>query len=248
MALHRGGSLSVVGTGYHIAGQTTAESLDCLRKSDSLFYLVYDAITEYWVRSLNPSATSLRKYIKPGRPSAESCNAMVAPIIAAVRRRLNVCAAFSGHPSLCLYPSHEAVRRANAEGFPAKILPALSALDCMFADLAVNPIQYGYRVLDATAFLIYGYKPQPSSAFILLQIANIGGTRASSVSMQSKIRVLRKVLEKSYAACQPVILYETAANPIVEPRIQRVSLSTLEKQEIRFNTTLFIPPVPFDLS
>lgn len=40
----------------------------------------------------------------------------------------------------------------------------------------------------------------------------------------------------------PVILYETAANPLVQPRIQRVTHRSLDKQEIRFNTTLYIPP------
>jgi uncharacterized protein YabN with tetrapyrrole methylase and pyrophosphatase domain len=242
MVVDRSGSLVVVGTGYHIAGQTTSEALDCLRESDAVFYLVYDALTESWVRSLNPTAVSLLKYVKPGRPSIDCCNAMVNRILSAVGRGLDVCAAFSGHPCICLYPSHEAVRRVRSQGFRARILPGVSALDCMFADLGVDPIRNGYRVLDATAFLIYGYKPQPSSALILLQIGNIGRTaEGQSADVQAKTKVLREVLEKSYPACHPVILYETAPNPLVEPRMQRVSLSKLDKQEIRFTTTLYIP-------
>ena len=243
MVESRKGSLVVVGTGYRIAGQTTPEALHHLKKSDVLFYLVYDPITERWVRSLNASAVSLRKYFRQGRLARDCCNAIVDRILRSLRRGLNVCAAFSGHPSVCLNPSHDALRRARSEGFRTKMLPAVSSVDCMFADLGVDPVGSGCHVLDASAFLVYSHKPVTSSDLVLLQVANLGKKSVVTTNDMAKVRLLRRVLEKSYPADHPVVLYEVAVNPLVHPRIQRVKLSTLEEQEISFSTTVYVPAV-----
>jgi uncharacterized protein YabN with tetrapyrrole methylase and pyrophosphatase domain len=245
VAERRQGSLVVIGTGYHIAGQTTPEAFHYLRKSETVFYLVYDGLTEHWIRSIRPSAISLRKYFRSGRNCVDCCNTAADHIIAAVRRRLKVCAAFSGHPSICLHPSHESLRRARLEGFSTKVLPAVSALDCMFADLEIDPLECGYQIADASAFLVYGHKPITSSALVLLQIANLGKKFAGPPlkDLYEKVKVLKRVLQKSYPSQHDVILYETAANPLVQPRIQRVKLSALDKQDISFSTTLYVPPV-----
>ena len=64
---------------------------------------------------------------------------IVGDILDAVRGGASVCAAFYGHPGIFVTPSHDAVRRARAEGYPARMLPAVSAVDCLFADLGVDP-------------------------------------------------------------------------------------------------------------
>ena len=43
-----------------------------------------------------------------------------------IRAGFRVCAVFYGHPGVFVYPSHEAIRRARAEGFAARMLPALT--------------------------------------------------------------------------------------------------------------------------
>ena len=50
------GRLTVVGTGYNVAGQVTPEALSCLKSADRLFYLMSDPATALWLRSLNAAA------------------------------------------------------------------------------------------------------------------------------------------------------------------------------------------------
>jgi precorrin-2 methylase len=64
----------------------------------------------------------------------------------AVREGLNVCAAFYGHPGVFVYASHQSIRLARAEGFEAQMLPGISAEDCVFADLGIDPENMGVRV------------------------------------------------------------------------------------------------------
>src|SRR5437773_2103233 len=75
----------------------------------------------------------------PGKPRRETYAEMVEELLAPVRAGHNVCAAFYGHPGVFVNPGHEAIRRARAEGFPARMLPAVSALDCLVADLGIDP-------------------------------------------------------------------------------------------------------------
>ena len=45
--------LTIVGAGYGIAGQITAEALKCIRSADKLLYLVADPITAAWLAAVN---------------------------------------------------------------------------------------------------------------------------------------------------------------------------------------------------
>ena len=62
---------------------------------------------------------------------------MVERILSYVRRGLNVCVVFYGHPGV--HPGHESIRRARMEGFSASKLPGISAEDCLFAELGIDP-------------------------------------------------------------------------------------------------------------
>ena len=50
---------------------------------------------------------------------------------------------FYGHPGIFVAPSHRAISIARAEGYEAKMLPAVSAEDSLYADLGVDPSRCG---------------------------------------------------------------------------------------------------------
>src|SRR5439155_2475209 len=90
------------------------------------------------------------------------------------RARQDVSAALYGHPGVFVYPSHEAVSRARADGFAARMLPAVSAEDCLFADLGVDPGATGCQSYEATDFLLRQRQVDPTAALILWQVSVIG--------------------------------------------------------------------------
>ena len=74
-----------------------------------------------------------------GRPRLEAYKKMVERILKNVKDGLEVCVVFYGHPSVFVQPSHESVRIARLEGFSARMLPGISAEDCLFADIGLDP-------------------------------------------------------------------------------------------------------------
>ena len=121
------GSLTVVGTGHKIA-QITPAATACVQQADKIFYAV-DPVVGAWLQKLNLAAESLDDCYAVGKDRLDTYEEMVERILAAVRRDLKVCVAFYGHPGVFAYSPHEAIRRAQAEGFSAKMLPGISAED-----------------------------------------------------------------------------------------------------------------------
>jgi uncharacterized protein YabN with tetrapyrrole methylase and pyrophosphatase domain len=174
------GSLQVVGTGYLIAGHATPQAVAAMRRADKLLYLVGDRPTRAWIESLNPSAESLQDAYAVDKRRSQSYQEMVERILAPLRRGLDVCAAFYGHPGVLAHPSHAAIRQAREEGFDAWMLPGISAADCLYADLRVDPGAQGCQSFEATDFLLRARRFDPTSVLLLWQIGATGrGLRCS---------------------------------------------------------------------
>ena len=81
---------------------------------------------------------------------------------------------FYGHQRVFVHPGHESIRRAHMEGFPACMLPGISAEDCLFAELGIDPSKNGCQSFEATDFLVYKRKFDNRSSLILWQIGANG--------------------------------------------------------------------------
>jgi precorrin-3B methylase len=140
-----GASLIVVGTGIQWAGQTTHAARRAIEQAERVLFAVADPWTVRWVRSLHPGAESL-PYPQDGRPRRQIYREMVDRILAELHQGLRVCAVFYGHPGVLTRASHEAILAARNAGWPAQMLPGVSALDCLYADLGVDPGQAGCQI------------------------------------------------------------------------------------------------------
>ena len=242
----RAGELVVVGTGIKLVRQTTLEALECIKRADRLLYLVTDPATETWLRRLNGAAETMRDCYAPGEARERSYRRMVQRMLAAVRTGAYVCAAFYGHPGVFVNPSHQAVRRARREGFRARMLPGISTEDCLFADLGVDPADSGCQSFEATDFLAYRRRFDPTSALILWQVGVLGepGFPTEAGCRPERLRRLTNVLKRHYGERHPIVLYEAAQFPVSEPKIKHIPLSKLPATRLWSITTLYIPPKP----
>ncbi len=170
----REGSLYIVGTGIQAAGQLTIEARAHIEQAEKLFYLVAHATTEYQLQKLNATAESLHPLYETGKERFASYMEMVDRILGEVKGGARVCVAFYGHPGVFAYPGHEAIRQAREEGYVAKMLPGISAEDCLFAELGVDPAAAGCQSFEATHFLLFKRRFDPHCSLVLWQIGVIG--------------------------------------------------------------------------
>ena len=87
-----------------------------------------------------------------------------------IRHGKKVVTIYYGHPGIFVFASHRAIKIAHKQGLQAKMLPAVSALDCLFADLGVDPSFPGMQVLEATDFLIRNRQVLTDEHLVLFQV------------------------------------------------------------------------------
>jgi precorrin-3B methylase len=237
------GSLTIVGTGIQVAGQLTVEARNCIQLSDKLLYLVTEPIAEEYLRTLNSTAESLETFYEEGKDRFLTYMAMVERILEEVRGGKAVCVAFYGHPGVFVLPSHVAIRQARDEGYAARMLPGVSAEDCLFADLGLDPGLPGCQSFEATDFLIRKRRFDTGCSLILWQIGVIGVlTYRNADYAPTNVAVLADYLGQYYSPEHKVIIYEAAIYPIHDAMKEVVSLDTLTSARITPISTLCVPP------
>jgi Tetrapyrrole (Corrin/Porphyrin) Methylases len=238
------GSLIVVGTGIRTVGHMTVEAISWIRISDKVLYVVGDPVAEALIRELNPQgAESLIGLYAVGKPRLLTYNEMIDRTLACVRQGLATCLACYGHPGVFVYPSHESIRRARAEGFVARMLPGISAEDCLFADLGVDPGIDGCQSYEATDFLASDRAIDPTSSVVLWQIGVLGDPtyKVDSYNTPAMPLLIERLL-RTYPPNHVVYLYEAAVFVGCEPIITRVTIPQLGAVPLSAGYTLYIPP------
>jgi uncharacterized protein YabN with tetrapyrrole methylase and pyrophosphatase domain len=236
------GSLTVVGTGIQLGAHLTPEARATIEKADVVLSVVSEPTMQELLERLNDRTRSMHELYTAGKSRKEAYEAMAETILAEVRAGKDVCAVFYGHPGVFVAPSHESVRRARAEGFPARMLPGISAEDCLFADLGVDPSRPGCQTYEATDFLVRRRRVDPTVALILWQIGTVGNVEAASGPVTESLPVLVETLLEHYPAEHEVTVYEASPYPGFDPLICTVRLSELAAEHVTALSTLYVPP------
>ncbi|MCG8052453.1 MAG: SAM-dependent methyltransferase [Candidatus Thiodiazotropha endolucinida] len=236
------GSLTIVGTGITVS-QITHEARMHIKTADKLFHLVADPITNLRITELNSTAESLYDSYEPGKERMKSYMEMVERMLKPVREGKSVCVALYGHPGVFVYPSHRAIEEAKMEGFEAKMLPAVSAEDCLFSDVGFDPARSGCQSYEATDFLLFRRKFDPASALILWQIGVIGDLTFQYPKYKNTgLLVLIEHLLNYYPSEHEVIVYEASSITLCKPKIDRVTINKLKEADVTPISTLYVPP------
>jgi uncharacterized protein YabN with tetrapyrrole methylase and pyrophosphatase domain len=211
--------------------------------ADEVLYLVGDIVALRSIERLNANTRSLHGHYRPGHIRTETYKAIVEEILTAVRRGGKICVAFYGHPGVFAQPAHEAIRIAREEGHSARMLPAVSAEDCLFADLGVDPGATGCQSYEATDFLMRERRIDTSAALVLWQIGVVGNLTYAPEGDSSRLPVLVDCLCTLYPSEHGVVLYEASPFPGCGPIVERLPLVDVAAAKASPATTLYVPPL-----
>lgn len=236
------GSLTIVGAGIRPGLHTTREAIARIRSADKVLYLLAEVTPVRWLERLNPSAESLEHLYRVDRPFAEVYEDIVETILDHVRKPQDVCVVFYGHPGVFDRTSRNAVDRARAEGFGARMLPGITAEDCLYVDLEIDPGATGCQSFDATDFLVCNRRPDITVPLILWQVGVVGGSRTTGEVRRSGLEVLAERLGELYGPEHELIVYEATPFPIGRPMIERCAVRELVDAGVTGLSTLYVPP------
>ncbi len=237
------GNLVCVGIGITLGSHISPLARSHIEQADVVFAGVSDGVVELWLQGMHRDVRSLQPLYAHGKDRRQTYREMVDVMLAEVRAGKRVCGVFYGHPGVFAQAPHKAIEQARLEGFTAHMEPGISSEDCLYADVGIDPGTRGCQHFEATQFMLYRRKIDPSAWLVLWQIGLAGDLTVTRFETGAAYRqVLLEVLERDYPLDHEVILYRAATLPIESPRIERMPLSQLPQADLTMADTLAIPP------
>ena len=239
----RRGSLACVGMGMTLGSHLTPLARSHIEQADVVFAALSDGIVELWLQRMHPDVRSLQPYYAEGKSRMTTYQQWVELMMTEVRAGKKVCGVFYGHPGIFAWSPHKVIKVARAEGFAAHMEPGISAEDCLYADLGIDPGRFGCQHFEASQLLFYERRIDPTGYLILWQVGLVGDLSLKRFSTGPAYRqVLVDVLSQDYPLDHEVIVYRGATLPIQKPRIQRIVLRDLPDATLTAEETVVLPP------
>ena len=237
------GSLVCVGIGMTLGSHITPLARSYIENADVVFAAVSDGIVELWLGTMNSNVRSLQPLYREGKSRRKTYREMVECMLSEVRAGKKVCGAFYGHPGIFAWPPHRAIKIARQEGFAAHMEPGISAEDCLYADLGIDPATFGCQHYEASQFMLYERRIDPAAYLILWQVGVAGDRSFARFETGTKHReILIDLLNRDYPLDHRVILYTAATLPTERPKIVDTTLGALAQIPVSLHATLVIPP------
>lgn len=237
------GSIACVGLGMTLGSHLTPLARSHIQQADVVFAALSDGIVELWLQRMHPDVRSLHPYYAEGKSRAITYRQWVEVMMTELRAEKRVCGVFYGHPGVFAWSPHEVIKVARAEGFPAVMEPGISAEDCLYADLGIDPGRYGCQHFEASQLLFYERRIDPSSYLVLWQVGLVGDFTLKRFSTGPAYRqVLVDVLHQYYPLDHQIIIYGAPTLPIDRPDIRRLALRDLPHANMTAKETVVLPP------
>jgi uncharacterized protein YabN with tetrapyrrole methylase and pyrophosphatase domain len=238
------GSLILVGSGIKFHCHLTQEAKMYIEQADSVLYLVNEPLMQQWIEKYARSAQSLDEVYHAFTKRIDAYHAITRVILDEIAKNLHVCVVLYGHPCVFSKPGLDAARIAKSKGYATQILPGISAADCLFADLMIDPGNVGCQLYEASDFLFNDKKIDARAHLLLWQIDAIGVIDQSSLTCGAKVlQDLTAMLLKYYPAHHAAVLYEAAQYPHFDPIVEHILLQQLPYQRLSRLTTLYLSPL-----
>jgi precorrin-2 methylase len=240
------GSLTIVGTGISV-GQITMETRGYLASAEKVLYCVADAATERLILKLNSTSESIYGFYGEDKHRIETYEEMVARTMECVREGLDVCVAYYGHPGIFVYPSHKAIKIAQDEGYSARMIPAVSCIDCLFCDLGVDPAM-GCQIFEATDLMVRKRAIDTNSHIIIMQVGALGDLAFSfkgygARKLHKHLPTLGEYLAGYYPLEFGLKIYNASQFSICAAEIIDITVKELVNGSVKKIATLYIPPI-----
>jgi hypothetical protein len=210
-----------------------------------VYHLLAGPIEVSWINEIRPDAISLIPLYSQYDARLDVYNAMADSVLRSAQEGLRVAIVFYGHPMVGSTVSQLIREAAKRNDIPTRALPAISSVDCLFADIGFDPMVHGVMIADASQIIESAsqFVLSSSMSLVLLQIGLTGIYDVPSFSepLHPRLNELIEWLAQIYSIDHEATLYEASVHIAFQPRIRKCSIKDLGNQLYTLATTLFVP-------
>ncbi len=236
----------IAGLGMQTPGHVTRQVEQAMRVSQEVLYLDTGVATKAFLEPLCRRLTSLyEESYASGRPRENAYEHMAARVVEAALDHPPVTFAIHGHPLVATSPPFLVLELANALDLRVTVLPGISAIDAIFADLRLDPVVHGVQMYEATDLLLRRRPLQSDVPLIVWQIGPIETCLHSmGVSRPERFARFIEYVRQFYPTGHEVVAIFCSPHPIMPPTILRFALEDMGNHAHEFHAgfTLYVPP------
>jgi precorrin-3B methylase len=236
----------IAGLGVATTVQVTREVEQAVRASREVLYLDTGVATREYLEGLCPRVTSLYEetYFEE-RWRETGYERTAARVIEAALDHAPVTFAIHGHPLIAAHPPFLAMERARAAGLRVRVLPGVSAIDTILADLRLDPVVHGFQMYEATDLLLRRRPLQADVPALIWQIGPLE-TCLHTQRLSRPERFARFVahLRLYYPPRHEVVAIYCSPHPLLPPTVLRFALEDMGRHaaQIHSGFSLYVPP------
>ena len=237
----------IVGLGVLNVDHITRETEGVIRRSNEVLYVDTGVATRTYLKTLCSRVTSLfeTSYEEDGH-RLNAYHRMAARVLDAAMDHPPVAFAMHGHPIVGAYAPFLIRDMARLLGLEVLVLPGVSAMDCLFAELMVDPCVAGMQMYEATDLLLRRRPLQPDVPALIWQIGcvetRLHTTRASR---PKRFERLRSHLLRFYPPEHQATAAYSTPHPLMPSTVHRFVLRDIcdYAHLLHAGFTLYVPPV-----
>lgn len=236
-------AVCLVGLGLH-SGHLTREAEFALARCKRIFFIHPSSAVADWIRSLDPDAVDLSTFYQYGERRIQIYREMSSQVLFQSQTLGPVALALYGHPLVLSSLSRMVLAGCRWLKRECIVLPGVSSIDSVIADLEIDPGEFGLQVHEATELILRDCAIDPRRGLLLLQPAQAGDVRHSKEASLAPLTLVADYLLRFYSDRHQVTLVRSASEPWMKGTTLSVSLAALPEYGAAFPSdfTLFVPP------
>ncbi len=236
----------ICGLGVLNVDHVTLETERALRSVRHVLYVDTGLATPPYLQELCPRVTPLfDQSYTDGENRLNAYHHMAATVIEAALEEPPVAFAMQGHPIVGAYAPVLIRDAAALLDLRVKVLPGISSLACLFAELMLDPCVHGLQQYEATDLLLRRRPLLPDVPAVIWQIGNLE-TRLHTTrrSRPERFERFRDHLLRFYPPEHEVAAVHAAAHPLMQSTVLRFPLGEIAEHaaELHVGFSLYIPP------
>ncbi len=234
----------IFGLGLSYYSDLTQHIGPVVKDSDIVFILASDVSTVAHVKTLNDNVVNLFQFYEDGKSRLDTYDEIVRVLIEGAKSHHKVSVLVYGHPTLFVNPIPRFIEEAKFEAFNVEIVPGASAEDWLFAALGIDPSSHGWLSFEATNFLLYNRRADPSAYLVLWQAGALGilDYRFEDNVSSDLISLLKDKLNDSFTDDACCVAFEASPFLAVAHRIEEFQLRDIQSVSLTKRTTMLIWP------
>jgi len=238
--------LWIAGLGLQTATQVTREVEDAIRASREVLYLDTGVATRTFLEERCPRVTSLyEESYSEDHSRVNAYEHMAARVIDAALDHAPVTFAIHGHPLVAVSAPFLVMKAAQALDLEVRVLPGISAIDTILADLRIDPVVHGIQMYEATDLLLRRRPLTPDVPAILWQVGPLETCLHSMrVSVPARYDRFIAHVRQFYPARHEVAAIYCSPHPLMAPAIFRFAIEDMGQyaDQLHAGFTLYVPP------